>query len=133
MCVEVGTGVPDGDWIRVESDELCPTVMPLGTSGHVGQVVSSPTPDVQNFEPIVPPKERRQYGVGRGVRPEKLVCEAKVSQRSSQAHIRDRKVVHPLLGLQTGREIRKWGLRGRHGSSTREIGGKAGAITRAIG
>lgn len=100
VLVEMGPGMAHRDGVGVNADEVQGAPEALASPGQVDQVVSAPAPHVQQTEAIVVP-ERRVEGAIRGPVPsEQPVDASEVAEGPRETSVRDRKIIHPLLGFQ---------------------------------
>ncbi len=100
VLVQMGPGMAHRDGVGVNADEVQGAPEALASPGQVDQVVSAPAPHVQQTEAFVVP-ERWVEDVIRGPVPsEQPVDASEVAEGPRETSVRDRKIIHPLLGLQ---------------------------------
>ena len=100
LAVEMGSGVADRHGVGVNANEVYGTPEALTPSDQVNQMVPTPAPHIQQAKAIVALQHRVEDAIRGPVPSEQPVNPSEVAEGLREAGVRDRKVVHPLLGLQ---------------------------------
>jgi len=100
FSVQVGPRVPHGDRVGIDSDEFCAAPECGGPAGKVDEIVSNSAAHVHDAEVIVALKHRVEKCIGRSVRHEQPIGQSEIPKSTRKSRIGDRKIVHPLLGVQ---------------------------------
>ena len=100
LAVEMGPGMAYCDGVGVNANEVYGASEALASPGQVDQMVSASTPHIQQAKAIVALQHRVEDAIRCPVPSEQPVNPSEVAEGLRKAGVRDRKVVHPLLGLQ---------------------------------
>ncbi len=106
LSIKIGPGMTNRDGVGVDADEVYGTPEAFAPPGQVEQMVAAPTPYIQQAEAIMSLQNRVEDMIRCPVPSEQPVDASEVAEGPCKTGVRDRKVVHPLLGLQTRREVR---------------------------
>jgi hypothetical protein len=105
--VQVGPRMSHRHRVGVDPHEFCLAAEGGGPAGKVDEIVSDSAAHVHDAEVIAASKDRIEKCIGRSVRPEQPIGQSEIPKGTRESRIGDRKIVHPLLGVQPTRQVWK--------------------------